>query len=432
MGQRQAMIQKFIPDIKSGDKRILMIDGEPVPYCLARIPAAGELRGNLAAGGTGEGRPLSERDLWIANQVGPVLREKGLIFVGLDVIGDYLTEINVTSPTCIRELDNQFKLDIAGQLMDKVEEKLKCFTKESSNQKAMTQPATIPSAAVSTTDRLGFTLFMAAALHVLIVLGVTFSFKDKPAPPPTLEVTLATYQSKEKPEEADYLAQINQQGSGTLEEKALPSSDQQAQFQEDTIKEVQPQSQTAAQPEQTLKQQTRITTQARSDQEVAATDDSEKQEPIAVEKDRPRKHIDLKNEIASLEAQFHQQRQEYAKRPRIKRLTAASTLQEAGAFYKESWRRKVEKVGNLNYPERARKDQLYGELRLMVAINRDGTLSNVEILDSSGYQVLDDAAVRIVKMASPFAPFDDTLKSYDMVEIIRTWRFESGDRLFSQ
>ncbi|WP_299729529.1 glutathione synthase [uncultured Endozoicomonas sp.] len=124
LGQRQAMIQKYIPDIKSGDKRILMIDGEPVPYCLARIPAEGELRGNLAAGGTGEGRPLSDRDRWIASQVGPVLREKGLLFVGLDVIGDYLTEINVTSPTCIRELDNQFKLDIAGELMDKIEAKL--------------------------------------------------------------------------------------------------------------------------------------------------------------------------------------------------------------------------------------------------------------------------------------------------------------------
>ncbi|MGO0305472.1 energy transducer TonB [Endozoicomonas acroporae] len=296
----------------------------------------------------------------------------------------------------------------------------------------MTQPATISSAAVSTADRLGFTLFMAGVLHVLIVLGVTFSFNDKPAPPPTLEVTLASYQSKEKPKEADYLAQINQQGSGTLDEKALPSSDQQAQFQEDTIKEVQPQSQTAAQPEQTVTEQTRITTRAKSQQQVSATDDREKQEPIAVEKDTPRKHIDLKNEIASLEAQFHQQRQEFAKRPRIKRLTAASTLQEAGAFYKESWRRKVEKVGNINYPEKARKQKLYGELRLMVAINRDGTLSNVEILDSSGYRVLDDAAVRIVRMASPFAPFDDTLKSYDIVEIIRTWRFEPGDRLFSQ
>ena len=124
MGQRQAMIQKYIPEIKSGDKRILMVDGEPVPYCLARVPAEGELRGNLAAGGTGVGQPLSDRDRWIAEQIGPTLKEKGLLFVGLDVIGDYLTEINVTSPTCIRELDSQFDLDIAGQLMDVIESKL--------------------------------------------------------------------------------------------------------------------------------------------------------------------------------------------------------------------------------------------------------------------------------------------------------------------
>ncbi len=123
-GQQQAMVQKFIPDIKAGDKRILMIDGEPVPYALARIPAEGELRGNLAAGGSGVGQELSEKDRWIAEQVGPVLREKGLLFVGLDVIGDYLTEINVTSPTCIRELDNQFGISIADKLMDRIEAKL--------------------------------------------------------------------------------------------------------------------------------------------------------------------------------------------------------------------------------------------------------------------------------------------------------------------
>lgn len=119
-GQQQIMAQKFIPDIKDGDKRILVIDGEPVDYCLARIPAEGETRGNLAAGGRGEGRALTDRDRWICEQVAPVLKEKGLIFVGLDVIGDYLTEINVTSPTCIRELNDQFNLDIAGQLMDAI------------------------------------------------------------------------------------------------------------------------------------------------------------------------------------------------------------------------------------------------------------------------------------------------------------------------
>ena len=123
-GRQSAMAQRFIPEISQGDKRILMIDGEPFPHALARIPAAGETRGNLAAGGTGKGVDLSERDRWICAQVGPTLREQGLTFVGLDVIGDYLTEINVTSPTCIRELDKQYGTDIAGQLMDAIEARL--------------------------------------------------------------------------------------------------------------------------------------------------------------------------------------------------------------------------------------------------------------------------------------------------------------------
>nr|WP_275692496.1 glutathione synthase [Stenotrophomonas sp. Y6] len=120
-GRRLALAQRFIPDISAGDKRILLIDGEPVDYCLARIPQGDEFRGNLAAGGRGEGRPLSERDRWIAAQVGPEMKRRGMRFVGLDVIGDYLTEVNVTSPTCARELDAQFGLNIAGQLFDALE-----------------------------------------------------------------------------------------------------------------------------------------------------------------------------------------------------------------------------------------------------------------------------------------------------------------------
>jgi len=123
-GRKSVMVQQFIPEIADGDKRILMINGEPVPYALARIPAQGETRGNLAAGGRAEGRDLTEHDRWICQQVGPTLREKGLLFVGLDVIGNYLTEINVTSPTCIRELDQQFNLDIAGDLMNSIEQQL--------------------------------------------------------------------------------------------------------------------------------------------------------------------------------------------------------------------------------------------------------------------------------------------------------------------
>lgn len=121
---RFAMAQRYLPEIRDGDKRILVINGEPVPYALARIPPEGETRGNLAVGARGEGVELSERDRWICAQVGPELRKRGLIFVGLDVIGDYLTEINVTSPTCIRELDRIFDLDIGGQLMDAIDQRL--------------------------------------------------------------------------------------------------------------------------------------------------------------------------------------------------------------------------------------------------------------------------------------------------------------------
>lgn len=122
---RYCMAQAFIPDIKDGDKRILIVDGEPMPYSLARIPAKGETRGNLAAGGRGVAQPLSESDWHIANTIGPVLKEKGLIFVGLDVIGDKVTEINVTSPTCIQEIDNAYGTNIAGKLMDAIEKRVR-------------------------------------------------------------------------------------------------------------------------------------------------------------------------------------------------------------------------------------------------------------------------------------------------------------------
>jgi len=123
-GQRLIMAQRFIPEIRDGDKRILLIDGEPVPYALARIPAEGETRANLAVGGRGAGVALNDNDYRICAQVAPLLRDKGLLFVGLDVIGDYLTEINVTSPTCIRELDELYQLDIADQLMQAIEHQL--------------------------------------------------------------------------------------------------------------------------------------------------------------------------------------------------------------------------------------------------------------------------------------------------------------------
>jgi glutathione synthase len=124
-GTRFAIVQRYIPDIVStGDSRILVIDGEPAPYALARIPQESDNRGNLAAGARGEGRELNERDRWLVSEIGPTLRRRGMLFVGLDVIGGYVTEINVTSPTGVRELDKQFGTDIAGLLMDAIEKRL--------------------------------------------------------------------------------------------------------------------------------------------------------------------------------------------------------------------------------------------------------------------------------------------------------------------
>ena len=126
-GNRYAIVQRYIPDIvKSGDARVILVDGEPVPYALARIPSDADNRGNLAAGAKGVGRPLDDRDRWLAARIGPVLRERGMLFVGLDVIGGFVTEINVTSPTGARELDRQFGIDVTGLLMDAIARRLGC------------------------------------------------------------------------------------------------------------------------------------------------------------------------------------------------------------------------------------------------------------------------------------------------------------------
>ena len=128
-GTRFAIVQKYLPDIvTTGDSRVLVIDGEPAPYALARIPTASDNRGNLAAGARGEGRPLNDRDRWLVSQIGPTLRERGMLFVGLDVIGGYVTEINVTSPTGVRELDKQFKTQLASLLLDAIEKRIQAAT----------------------------------------------------------------------------------------------------------------------------------------------------------------------------------------------------------------------------------------------------------------------------------------------------------------
>ncbi len=295
---------------------------------------------------------------------------------------------------------------------------------------ATTPPAATPSTEIRPADRLGFTLFLAAALHAAVILGIGFSLAEPNQISKTLEITLSTFKSEEKPKEADFLAQDNQQGSGTLEHKAAPTTTEQAPFQDTQVKRVTP----PATPQQPAARQeapkAAVATRAPQQQKTPVKREETKpapQTPPAPVFDSAQ----LSSEIASLEAELAQDIQQYAKRPKIHRLNAASTMRDKGAWYKDEWRKKIERIGNLNYPDEARRQQIYGSLRLLVSINRDGTLYEVQVLESSGQRLLDQAAMRIVRLAAPFAPFTGDLADIDRLEIIRTWRFERGDRLSS-
>jgi protein TonB len=285
---------------------------------------------------------------------------------------------------------------------------------------------------VSPGDRLSFTLFLAVALHAALILGVTFTYVTSKPSTHTMEVTLAHQRAKLTPERADFLAQLNQVGSGALEEKALMSAPTEAQFQDAEIRETSQDIPQNASYKPVEQKQTAITTKAITDQTFTVDNAATETAPQRAEFEN-RKSLQTRSlEIASLEARIDRQRQVYAKRPRIKRLTSLSTAASSDAFYLNSWRRKIESVGNLNYPQEARKNKLYGSLRLVVAILPDGSLKEVEILESSGHTVLDDAAVRIVRLSAPYAPFPDELRqSTDVLEIIRTWQFRKNSSLRS-
>ena len=287
-------------------------------------------------------------------------------------------------------------------------------------------------ATVSPGDRLSFTTFLAAALHAALILGVTFTYVTNKPSTHKMEVTLAKQHSKHRPERADFHAQFNQAGSGTMEDKALTSTTTEAQFQHTETRKAGQNLQQRASYKTVEHKQTTIATTNITAHKITA--DSEATE-IALQKIKFKNKKSLQAralEIASLEARIDQQRQIYAKKSRIRRLTSLSTASSADAFYLNSWRRNIESVGNLNYPQKARKDKLYGSLRLMVAILADGSLKEVELLDSSGHKVLDDAAIRIVRLSAPYAPFPDELrKSTDVLEIIRTWQFKKNSSLRS-
>jgi len=289
--------------------------------------------------------------------------------------------------------------------------------------------AVIPDNSNMANERFGFTLFVSIALHVVLILGVGFGILEQASSSTSLEITLAHYRSQDAPQEADFLAQENQQGSGSLEDKAAPSTPVESRFSDDRIQDVSP-----------FMESNDIEPQ-RQEQVITSTADAlqVKDEKVIEETpevpDQPLENLtdaEFNQRLSSLQAQLAIRRQEYAKRPRRYTISSASTQKARDAIYLDNWRKKVEAVGNLNYPTEASTQGIYGNLRLLVSLRADGSVANIRALSSSGHKVLDDAAIRIVHLASPFAPFPaDLRQEADILDIVRTWQFQRNNSLRS-
>lgn len=288
--------------------------------------------------------------------------------------------------------------------------------------------ATLSSPRITSGDRLGVTLFVALAFHSLLILGVSFTRQDpddRNAPPLTMEITLVQSSQKDAPKDADYLAQANQAGGGDVKEKVRPSSPVAALHTRDEQGDA-VSNRLASSPAPHPDQRKLITTD-NSELQVAKAPDP--RQPHLSQSVEAQDLMVRSREIARMEAELRERQQQYAKMPR-QTFISANTREYKYAAYEDGWRIKVERIGNLNYPDEAKRKQLSGNLLLDVAINPDGTLHSVNVVRSSGHRALDDGAIRIVKLAAPFAPFPDDIRlNTDILHIIRTWQFQSDNSL---
>lgn len=299
------------------------------------------------------------------------------------------------------------------------------YLADNKNMSFLLTNAAIPR--VQTSDRLGMMLFLAVALHATVILGISFAPNKKSAEAPrSMEVILVHSKSEKKPDKADYLAQVSQQGGGDVEEKVRPGSpfsNTASRSEQGNAAQTTPM--TAPKPKNLAKPNNVMTVQS-SPQKTQITPGEVLPETPAL---TAIELMPIRQEMAALVAEISQRMQSYAAKPREKYITA-STQEYIAASYENAWRMKVERIGNLNYPDEARRANLFGSLMLDVAINADGSLRDVQVIRSSGHRVLDEGAVRIVKMAAPYAPLPASLsKDTDVLHIIRTWLFESGSSL---
>jgi len=273
-------------------------------------------------------------------------------------------------------------------------------------------------------ERLELAIFLAAALHLTLILGLGFDATKTPDYAPQLEITLATRANNITPDKAQLLAAADQLGSGNLSDhNEVTSRDISPALQE------QPEQQASrATPEQELQRYIAPAAATAAASETYITKKTETRMQPEAPADGVNPEVDrLSRELASLEARLDAQSQAYSTMPRVRRLTSASASRSIDAAYLLRWRQRVEAVGNKYYPEASERYGIYGSLRLLVVIRRDGSLENIEILSSSGHAVLDEAAIKIVRLAAPFAPFSGELKATtDKLEIIRTWQFQEN------
>ncbi|MFT5451102.1 MAG: protein TonB [Enterobacterales bacterium] len=277
--------------------------------------------------------------------------------------------------------------------------------------------------AITSADRMSFSLFLATAFHALILLGISFALPDKTLEEfqRSLDVVLATEFSEKRPDEADFIGQADQIGGGESDDVEKLSTTEITPFPDEKMNEVSQQ-----------KSIEEVKPQVDENQVLTATDSSKTQvqpdtqlleEQEAVKPLSAATFYNSSEEIASITAQLDEVNRNSARKPR-KRQVSASIHRATDALYLDAWRRKIEKIGNLNYPEKAKRNGIFGSLSLKVSINKDGTVYDIAIRRTSGHKVLDDSAIRIVRLAAPFAPLTkDIMVDTDILEIIRVWHF---------
>jgi len=298
---------------------------------------------------------------------------------------------------------------------------------------AATPPSMAPN--ITSSDRLGLTIFFAIVIHSLIILGVSFSQYDPSKLPeklPGLEITLVQTQSDKKIEDADFLAQANQEGGGESKDVEKPSSPAETPVptgEVGEVTEIVPETDFATSPDP---QQKEILTATRSSDYKIAMQKSSTELTTDRKNMTSKQLLEQTKEMERLSAEVGIAREATSNKPKKKYITA-QTKEYRFASYEETWRKKVERIGTLNFPDEAIRSHLTGNLRMSVTITSDGNVKNIKITKYSGHKILDDAAKRIVKMAAPYARFpDDISKDYDEIVIVRTWQFLPGNKVKTQ